>query len=150
MKHFFIVTLVLFLFSGCDTNNEDDGCLSPSPESFSFYLKNQSTGEFLNVTDFDIDVHKGSGELVGIRYISLLNYVSFPLGEQAKSDTYTVRVGDEVVFDVLFTLERVNGEPCPRLITNNLEIEGVNYEIDSYSDVFGYRIIVFITVPEMI
>lgn len=129
MRRAISLLLFLVLLSGCSSN--DVNC-DTGPVGFDFEIVNEDTGEnlFLNGLDEEnqLYIENSAGETVEFNFDTERSVFSLSLGWDSKSDNYTVTVGEDLEFNIVFTLEKSSSRGCSSTQLRELEIVGASYE----------------------
>ena len=74
-------------------------------------------------------------EIVKFHFETERKVVEVLLGWESKSDIYTVNMGEDIEFDIAFTLEESSSGGCTSTRLTELEIVGATYETSETSDI---------------
>lgn len=143
MKKIGLVLMILIsLFSCKDKGCEDIACFTPPP-NFVLELVDSSTGEnlFTNETlnSNDIIIVDEDGKNVTYEFIPRenlnlinLNEIGWNLGFR----TYTISVGDDVIFNLELDMEEKHENCCTFFQINLFNITNYTYEKSNTTDVY--------------
>lgn len=142
MRNFLPLTVLLLFFSGCSL--EDEGMLcATGPVGLTFEVVDKETGVNLFASgvyeSHHIDIENKDGESVEFD-LNSRNLLDVLLGWETKSDIYTVYIGDSIEFDIVFSLERTEGEYCTTTKLTDLKIERIPHEINGTTGVIQIQV----------
>lgn len=139
MKNILNLSLLLLFFTACSSDEDDDVMLCDTGPVV-LQLEVLEAGTEVNLietgvyTKSQIRIVDGEGEAVSFDLDNGTS-LSMLLGWEEKTDTYTVSLGEEIVFDIVYSLENIVGEFCTFTQLKQLEITGLDYEQDQSSGI---------------
>ncbi|MCY2685883.1 hypothetical protein [Salinimicrobium sp. TH3] len=137
MKNLIRVLFIMVLLSGCTSSDEGILC-ETGPVGLTFEVIDEATGENLFEDEFNpnqLQIENNEEERVDVRFETERNVFNVLLGWEAKSDTYTVTIAEEIEFIIAFTLEESSSGGCTSTKLTSLETTGATYESQGTNDV---------------
>lgn len=122
--------VLLLLFSACQTDDEMMDC-STGPVTLDLLIVEESTGENLIAEGVysrnQISITDQDEEKVNFQ-LNEQGQIGFLLGGEEKSDIFSVRLGEEIEFDINFSLEERSSKSCTNTFLKELSISDFPYE----------------------
>lgn len=133
MKIILKFSFIALLFIACD--KDCDEVAETGPVSFMFEVVKAHTYEnvfTLNLyTKNQLHITDQNGEVVDFSFINEnnANIVHVILGWKTKTDVYTVKLGQNIEFQILFSLREIKSDCHTNTALESLEIQGARFEM---------------------
>lgn len=138
MHKVFKIFFILALLSGCSTTDEERLCFT-GPVKFTFEIVDESTGENLFAEGLyeenQVRIKNNEGETLEFDFETERSVIEVVLGWKSKSDAYTVTIGEEIEFSIVFTLEELSSGGCTSIKLKELEVVGATIETSETSNI---------------
>ncbi len=131
MRTLFKICFISLLFANC-SDDCGDMVAETGPVNFTFEVVKQDTHENVFTLGLyaknQIHIEDQNGELVEFNFIGEndVNFINVFLGGETKTDVYTVRIGDDIEFQILYILKRTESKCSSSTKLTNLEIQGMD------------------------
>ncbi|HET8838563.1 MAG TPA: hypothetical protein VFM82_06155 [Flavobacteriaceae bacterium] len=133
MKRVLKFSIIALLFVACDKDCGDE-VAATGPVGFTFEVVKESTHENVFTAGFytksQIHITDQNDEPITFDFIAEnnLNLIKVNLGWETKTDVYDVTIGEDIEFQILFSLKETETECSSSTHLENLEIQGAESE----------------------
>lgn len=123
--------VLLLLFSSCQKDDDETMLCSTGPVTLELLIIEESTGENLIAegvyTRNQISISDQDEKAVDFQ-LNEQGQIGLLLGWEEKSDIFSVRMGEEIEFDISFSLEERSSKNCTNTFLKELSISDFPYE----------------------
>lgn len=123
--------VLLLLVSSCQTDDDEPLLCSTGPVILDLLILEESTGVNLisegAYSRNQIKISDQDEKTVNFK-LNEEGRLGLVLGMEEKSDIYSVRLGEEIEFDINFSLEMTSGNGCTNTFLKELSISEFPYE----------------------
>ena len=123
--------VLLLLFSSCQKDDDETMLCSTGPVTLELLIIEESTGENLIAegvyTRNQISISDQDEKAVDFQ-LNEQGQIGLLLGWEEKSDIFSVRMGEEIEFNISFSLEERSSKNCTNTFLKELSISDFPYE----------------------
>lgn len=132
MTNFLRALFLLIVLSSCSNDDDEDMVCSPSPPVILVMIVDEATGDNLVQTgvyeEQDIRIINKNGDPVRFSLSTSSGGISIPLSFGSSSHVHTIALGEDLIFDIVFSLEETTGRlGCNSTSVKELQVIGMEY-----------------------